>query len=153
MIEIVNTTKHKINKQKIITLSEAFLREFKNSEVDVSIAIVGDRRIKILNKEYRGYDKPTDVLSFAGAEWEGNLLGEVIINPQELKRLSKYKEILEYVGLTYPPKNLKKTENYLFYFILIHGLLHLVGYDDDVETDRQEMLRLGRKFLSKYDIM
>jgi len=153
MIEIINTTKHKINKQKIITLGEAFLREFKKSEVDISIAVVGDRRIKILNNEYRGHNKTTDVLSFAGAEWEGNLLGEVIINPQELKRLSKYKEILEYVGLSYPPKNLKKTENYLFYFILIHGLLHLVGYDDDVEADRQEMLKLGRNFLSKYDIM
>jgi len=153
MIEIINTTKHKINKQKIITLGEAFLREFKKSEVDISIAVVGDRRIKILNNEYRGHNKTTDVLSFAGAEWEGNLLGEVIINPQELKRLSKYKEILEYVGLSYPPKNLKKTETYLFYFILIHGLLHLVGYDDDVEADRQEMLKLGRNFLSKYDIM
>ena len=153
MIEIINTTKHKINKQKIITLGEAFLREFKKSEVDISIAVVGDRRIKILNNEYRGHNKTTDVLSFAGAEWEGNLLGEVIINPQELKRLSKYKEILEYVGLSYPPKNLKKTETYLFYFILIHGLVHLVGYDDDVEADRQEMLKLGRNFLSKYDIM
>lgn len=153
MIEIVNTTRHKINKTKIVDLSEAFLHQFKKSEVDVSIAIVGDRRIQILNKQYRGLDKPTDVLSFAGAEWEGNLLGEVIINPQELKRLSKYKEILEYVGLSYPAKNLKKTETYLFYFILIHGLLHLVGYDDSEEIDRQEMLKLGRNFLSKYDIM
>jgi probable rRNA maturation factor len=153
MIEIVNTTRHQINKKKIIALSEAFLHEFKHSEVDVSIAIVGDRRIQILNKQYRGFDKPTDVLSFTGAEWEGNLLGEVIINPREIKKLSKYKEILEFVGLSYPPKNLKKAETYLFYFILIHGLLHLVGYDDNEEVDRQEMLHLGKKFLSKRDIM
>lgn len=153
MIEIVNTTRHQINKKKIITLSDAFLHQFKHSEVDVSVAVVGNRRIQLLNKQYRGLDKPTDVLSFAGAEWEGNLLGEVIINPQELKKLSKYKEILEFVGLSYPPKNLKKTETYLFYFILIHGLLHLVGYDDSEEADRQEMLTLGKKFLSKHDIM
>ena len=153
MIEIINTTKYKINRQKIIILSEAFLRQFKKSEVDISLAIVGDRRIQKLNNQYRGHDKPTDVLSFAGTEWEGNLLGEIIINPQEIKRLSKYKEILQFVGLSYPAKNLKKTETYLFYFILIHGLLHLVGYDDDVETDRQQMLKLGRDFLSKYDIM
>ena len=118
MIEIVNTTRHKINKKKIIALSEAFLHKFQKSKVDVSVAVVGDERIKTLNKQYRGYNKTTDVLSFAGAEWEGNLLGEVIINPNELKRLSKYKEILEFVGLSYPPKNLKKTEEYLFYFIL-----------------------------------
>jgi probable rRNA maturation factor len=153
MIEIVNTTRHKINKKKIIVLSEAFLHKFKKSEVDVSIAVVGDERIKVLNKQYRGINKTTDVLSFAGAEWEGNLLGEVIINPNELKRLTKYKEIINFVGLSYPPKNLKKTEEYLFYFILIHGLLHLVGYDDCEEEDRQQMLKLGRDFLTKHDII
>lgn len=153
MIEIVNTTKYKINRLQINKLSEAFLRHFKNSQVDVSIAIVGDRRIQLLNKEYRGLNKPTDVLSFAGAEWEGNLLGEVIINPNEIKKLKRYQEILEFVDLSYPPKNLKKAETYLFYFILIHGLLHLVGYNDSEENDRQEMLLLGKKFLSKHDII
>lgn len=153
MIEIVNTTKHKINRKKIVALSEAFLRQFKNSEVDVSIAIVGAKRIQKINYEYRGHNKPTDVLSFAGAEWEGNLLGEVIINPQELKKLAKYREILTQVGFSYPLKNLKKTETYLFYFILIHGLLHLIGYDDNLESDRQEMLKLGREFLSKHVII
>lgn len=153
MIEIVNTTRQHISKKKIITISEAFLHAFKKSKVDVSIAIVGDKKIKKLNHQYRGHNKPTDVLSFSGAEWEGNLLGEVIINPQEIKRLSKYKEILEFIGFSYPPKNLKITETYLFYFILVHGLLHLIGYDDDIETDRQEMLKLGQKFLSKHDII
>lgn len=153
MIEIINTTKYKINKKKITSLCESFLKQFKNSRVDVSLAIVGSQRIQILNKQYRGIDKPTDVLSFAGAEWEGNLLGEVIVNPGEIKKISKYKEILEFIEQPYPPKNLRKTETYLFYFILVHGLLHLVGYDDHEEVDRQEMLRLGKKFLSKHDIM
>lgn len=153
MIEIVNTTRYKINRRQIITIGEAFLQHFKNSRVDVSLAIVGSTRMKLLNNQYRGINKSTDVLSFAGAEWEGNLLGEVIINPQEIKKFSKYKEILEFVGLDYPVKNFKKTEKYLFYFILIHGLLHLVGYDDSEELERQEMLLLGKKFLSKHDII
>ena len=153
MIEIINTTKIKINKKQIISLSESFLEVFKNCHVDVSLAIVGDAKMKALNKQYRGHDKTTDVLSFAGAEWEGNLLGEVIINPHEIKRLSKYKEILEFMGLTYPPQNLKKAETYLFYFILIHGLLHLIGYNDENEGERQKMLELGRNFLAKHVIM
>jgi len=153
MIEITNTTKSKINKKKIILICETFLQVFKNSRVDVSIAIVGDSRIKALNNQYRGHNKATDVLSFAGAEWEGNLLGEVIVNPQEIKRLSKYKEILEFVGYSYPPKSVKAAEDYLFYFILVHGLLHLVGYSDDEENDRQNMLLLGQDFLSKHGIM
>jgi probable rRNA maturation factor len=153
MIEIINTTRVKINKKQIVNLSELFLQTFKNCRVDVSIAIIGDAKMRILNKQYRGHDKTTDVLSFAGAEWEGNLLGEVIINPQEIKRLNKYKEILEFVGLNYPPKNLKKAETYLFYFILIHGLLHLIGYDDELEIERQKMLELGRNFLAKHVII
>jgi len=153
MIEITNTTKLKINKKKIVAVSEDFLRVFKHGQVDVSLAIVGDVRIRALNNTYRGHDKTTDVLSFAGAEWEGNLLGEVIINPQEIKRLSKYKEILEFVGLKYPPNNLKAAADYLFYFILVHGLLHLVGYNDETENDRQQMLKLGRDFLNKHGIM
>lgn len=153
MIEIINTTKYKINRRQIRALSEAFLLHFKNSRVDVSLAVVGNQRMQLLNKQYRGIDKSTDVLSFAGAEWEGNLLGEVIINPHEIKKFSKYKEILEFVDLSYPVKNIKKTEKYLFYFILIHGLLHLVGYDDGTEPERQEMLFLGKKFLSKHVII
>jgi len=149
MIEISNTTKTKISKQKIISLSEAFLRHFEKSQVDVSVAIISEQRMKSLNNSYRGHDITTDVLSFAGAEWEGNLLGEVLINPYELKKLSKYKEILKFCGFTYPLQNITKVENYLFYFILVHGLLHLIGYDDDEEAERQEMLMLGRDFLKK----
>ncbi|MFZ2310646.1 MAG: rRNA maturation RNase YbeY [Patescibacteria group bacterium] len=149
MIEISNTTRVKISKTKITAYSEAFLRCFKKSEVDVSIAIISKSRMKSLNNSYRGKDATTDVLSFAGAEWEGNLLGEVLINPHELKKLSKYKEILEFCGFTYPLRSVTKAENYLFYFILVHGLLHLVGYDDHEENERQEMLTLGRDFLKK----
>lgn len=149
MIEISNTTRIKISKTKITSLSQAFLRHFKKSEVDVSIAIIGASRMKDLNNSYRGHDATTDVLSFAGAEWEGNLLGEVLINPHELKKLSKYREILEFCGFTYPWRSVTKVENYLFYFILIHGLLHLIGYDDCEESERQEMLTLDRDFLKK----
>ncbi len=149
MIEISNTTKVKISVKKISFLGEAFLQEFKKSQVDVSVAIISERKMRVLNKSYRGYDKTTDVLSFSGTEWEGNLLGEVLINPHELKKLSKYREILVASGFSYPPTNLKQAEDYLFYFILIHGFLHLLGYNDQIESDRQEMLMLGRDFLKK----
>ena len=153
MIEITNTTKNKINEKRIIATGEAFIKKFKPTKTDVSLVIVGDRRIRRLNRDYRKIDKATDVLSFSSASWEKKLLGEIIINPQEIKRLSKYKEILEFTGFNYPPKNLKTAENYLFYFILVHGLFHLIGYDDAQESDRQIMLKLGRDFLAKRDIM
>jgi probable rRNA maturation factor len=149
MIEISNTTKVKINSARIKKIAEAFLHEFERNQVDISIAVIGNKKMRELNCNYRGADKTTDVLSFAGAEWEGNLLGEVLINPHEVKKISKYKEILEFVGFSYPLSNVKKVEDYLFYFILVHGLLHLLGYDDEEEVNRQEMLKLGRNFLKK----
>lgn len=146
MIEIANTTNFKINKSEIALIFEAFFKFFKLKKGDVSLAIVGDGRMKTLNNIYRGYNKTTDVLSFTDTQ-------EIIINHQEIKRLSKYKEILEFIGINYPPKNLKKTQQYLFYFIFVHGLLHLIGYNDESEKDRLEMLTLGLNFLTKHGII
>lgn len=146
MIEIANTTNFKVNKPEVSLIFEAFFKFFKVKRGDVSLAIIGDRRMKTLNSIYRGYNKTTDVLSFTDTQ-------EIIINPQEIKRLSKYKEILEFIGINYPPKNLKKTQEYLFYFIFVHGLLHLIGYNDEKEKDRLEMLALGLNFLTKHGII
>jgi len=44
---------------------------------------------------------------------------------------------------------MKKLQKYLLFFALVHGLLHLAGYDDKKEIDRLEMVRLGQKFLEK----
>jgi len=43
----------------------------------------------------------------------------------------------------------KKNQQYLFYFLLVHGLLHLVGYNDSSKRERHEMLYQGKKFLSR----
>ena len=101
-----------------------------------------------LNNDYRGIDKTTDVLSFAGDQvFDGNdknkYLGEVIMNFAEIKKVNKYLDIFAKA-----PK-----PDYLFYFIFIHGLLHLVGYDDVTEKGRLEMIRRGKDFLQKNGII
>lgn len=146
MIEIANQTKTKINSKKILAIGEAFVRFFKVKQIDISLAIVGDQRMRTLNNIYRGYDKTTDVLSFTDT-WE------IIINPQEIKRLSRYREILEFIGVSYPPKNIQRTQEYLLYFIFVHGLLHLIGYNDEKESERLEMLASGLNFLTKHGII
>lgn len=148
MIEINNTTSQKINTAKTRKLIEAFLRVYKKSACEVSIAIIGASRMRRLNNDYRGIDKPTDVLSFSGSG-EGkkpekgkpsNYLGEVIINIEEVKKANKYLEVF----------GIKKSADYIFYFLLIHGLLHLVGYNDEREADRLKMLSLGERFLEEW---
>lgn len=149
MIEINNTTSQKINSVKTRKLIEDFLRVYKKSAFEVSIAIIGASRMRRLNNDYRGIDKPTDVLSFSGSG-EGiggrkkasvqKYLGEVIINIEEVKKANKYLEVF----------GIKKSADYIFYFLLIHGLLHLVGYNDEREADGLKMLSLGEGFLEEW---
>ena len=140
MIAINNTTKQKINLTQTRKIVEQFLRVYKKTNWEISIALIGDQKMKRLNQLYRQVNKTTDVLSFRGGEFMNKYLGEVIINVNYLKRPAQYQTIF----------SKKPSFNYLFYFILIHGLLHLIGYDDSTEQDRQKMIIRGQKFLAKY---
>ncbi|MFZ4631740.1 MAG: rRNA maturation RNase YbeY [Patescibacteria group bacterium] len=144
MLEINNTTKQKINLAKTKKIVDSWLKANKKSSYTVSLALVGAKKIKRLNSDYRGIDKATDILSFVGDSLGGNepgekYLGEIIINLDETKKANKYLEVFK----------VKKSVDYIFYFLLIHGLLHLIGYEDDKDSDRLKMLKLGGDFLKK----
>lgn len=142
MLEINNTTKRKINSTKTKRIVEAWLRENRKSAWSVSLAIVGSRRMRRLNNDYRGIDKTTDVLSFSatGNGLNDKYLGEIVINIDEVDKANKYLEVF----------SLKKPAEYIFNFLLVHGLLHLIGYNDEREVDRQKMLLLGEEFLQTF---
>lgn len=135
MIEINNTTKKKIDQAAAKRLALAFLSAHGQTRKNLSIAIVGPARMRTLNRRYRGLDRSTDVLSFAGS---GEDLGEIIINYDEVEKAGKYLEVFGSL----------KTPRYIFLFLLVHGLLHLIGYDDRKAADRLEMLRRGEEFLT-----
>ncbi len=137
MTEINNTTAQKINQPKIKKIVADFLIAHKKNNREVSVAVIGASRMQRLNNDYRGINRPTDVLSFGGS---GQQLGEVIINIEEVKKAHKYLEVF----------GIKKSAEYIFCFLLIHGLLHLIGYDDDKESGRRQMLKMGETFLEKY---
>lgn len=129
MVEINNATKQKINLALVKETAQHFLRVYKKKKYEISIAFVGDSVIRKLNRNYRKIDKVTDVLSFPG---EGIFLGEVIIDYAQIKRQAK---------------KYGKTVKQELVFILVHGLLHLLGYDDKTEKGAKEMERLGKKFI------
>jgi len=141
MVEINNQTKQKINELKIRRLAAKFLKVYHKTNVEVSVALVSALTIKKLNYQYRKINQATDILSFPGQTKK--YLGEIIINPAAAKRTG---QALEREGLL-----LKKTGQrqpaYVLYFLIVHGLLHLVGYDDQSAPARQKMLALGKKFL------
>jgi len=125
MIEINNTTKTKIPVAKMKRIIEKFILVYKLKDFSVSIAIIGDQPMRELNYLYRGYDRPTDVLSFTE-------LREIIIDIKAIERQAK---------------ELGQSRDSELWFILVHGLLHLIGYDDNTENKRLKMIARGEDFL------
>ena len=100
---------------------------------EVSLMFTDDETIHEMNREYRGIDRPTDVLSFALEEGEEeeiyggpeeNLLGDIIISVETATRQAE-----EYGH---------SVEREMA-FLALHGMLHLLGYDHMGEEERKEM--------------
>lgn len=124
------------NRQREIKVDAIRLRRFLEraaegvapADASATLVLVGDRRIHALNREFRGYDKPTDVLSFPCRpdDTEGeSYLGDIVISVETARRQA----VAHRVGLV---RELQ--------VLALHGLLHLLGYDH--ETDHGEMRRL-----------
>jgi len=136
MIEINNRTRGRIDERAVREAAAAFLRLKKKKQVGLSIAFIGDKAMRKLNRVYRRRDRTTDVLSFEGDRRSGDF-GEIIINYQEIKRQAR---------------RLGHSAKQELIFILIHGLLHLDGLDDDTEKKRLAMIAAGEKILKKINI-
>lgn len=133
-IEINNRTKSQPDLNLIRRVVKKFFSAYQLRAKEISLALIGDSEMKKINLAYRGRNKPTDILSFAG---EGDFLGELVID---------YAQIKKQAGRF---GNSPKQE---LVFILVHGLLHLVGYDDRTESQRLKMVKLGEEFIKKMKI-
>ena len=96
---------------------------------EMSLVLAGDRLLRRLNRDYRGEDRPTDVLSFPGEGGEAGL-GDVVISVETAERNARS------AGLTLA----RELEE-----LALHGFLHVLGYDH--ETDGGTMFRLQRRIL------
>ncbi|MBF0504329.1 MAG: rRNA maturation RNase YbeY [Candidatus Omnitrophica bacterium] len=129
------------NLQKKISIPETKIRralssalsKFKCPSGSLSIVFVGVRRMRTINKKYLGHDYVTDVLSFELSKG----LGEIIICPRmasanaDFYKTSTEKEIILYV---------------------IHGLLHLQGFDDHNPKDTIQMRSMENMLLGKQNL-
>lgn len=135
----------KINRKKIREIIRKILQQLKiDEQVEVSILFTTDKFIKSLNKKYRGIDEPTDVLSFSlqegivkSPEVLGNrLLGDVIISTETAQRQAD---------------TLNHSVEKEVILLLIHGLLHLIGYDHIEEEDSKVMRQKEMELLNNFD--
>jgi len=99
---------------------------------EVSVLFCADGRMRTLNRRWRGLDRPTDVLSFpAGAASDG-FLGDIVISVPYASRSARRRE-------EPPSREIDR--------LLVHGLLHLAGYDHETDEGQMDALegRLRRR--------
>jgi probable rRNA maturation factor len=141
MIEVINRQrKLPIECARWQTFATKASRTLPVAAAGATIAFVSDRAMRELNRTWRGKRSTTDVLSFPAeqAEFEraeGSTLGDIVISIEQAARQAKEH------GLSF--------ENEIAQLI-VHGLLHLSGYDHD--TDQGEMNRLELKLRKRLGI-
>ena len=120
------------NEEIIEVVNFVLASENVTKKIEVSISIVNNDEIHQLNRQWRGIDKPTDVLSFeCDSVWDNTIsdddlteLGDVIIAPDVIVEQAKQ------FGNT--PQNEMR-------LMLVHGMLHLLGYDHIIDDEAQIM--------------
>ena len=125
-----------------------------NEEVEVSVALVDDAYIQELNRDYRGKDCATDVLSFAFRDSE-----EEEINYEDLEDEIEFEEaeVLGDIVISLETAQRQASEfGHSFErevaFLTVHGLLHLIGYDHMTEAEEKVMLAKQESVLSASEI-
>ncbi len=150
-IDIINKTKQKIRAREMAELAAIFAKKYRLKFSSLAVVFVGRQRIHSLNRLYRRQDRPTDVLSFSPADFP-EAVAELILCPAVIYRTRNYREVFpnapELFANNLSAAKKKKLTEYLLFFVLVHGLLHLAGHDDSQESDRLQMLALGQKFLA-----
>ncbi|MCB7153677.1 rRNA maturation RNase YbeY [Bacillus stercoris] len=151
LIDIVDETgsvSEEMLKEVENLLQFAAEREGVQDQAEVSVTIVTNDDIQQINKEYRGKDTPTDVISFAlEEEGEGEVeivgaemppvLGDIIISADRTREQAE-----EY----------NHTFKRELGFLAVHGFLHLLGYDHMTKEEEEEMFTKQKDLLDAYGL-
>ncbi len=124
---------HQVDETRLRRAVAAILADAGIARGSVSIAVVDDARIHELNRQFLEHDYPTDVLSFVLEQQPGELEGEVIVSADTAARMA------DSFAWT--------TDDELLLYV-IHGTLHLVGYDDLEDEPRQQTRAAEQRYLS-----
>lgn len=131
MLEVINIhSSIKVNKGRLKKFLKEKIKEMGVSIKEINVVLTDDEYIRRLNRDYRGVDSPTDVLSFSMGEDE--VWGDVYIS------LDTAKKQAEEQGW-----DLEREVR----FLTIHGILHLIGYNDEDEEGYLKMMELTEKLL------
>lgn len=136
-LQIFNTTTLKLpcEEADCIKVFEFVAKHEQASFDSVEVAYVDEEEIIRVNKEFLQRDYVTDIISFSYDEDDSNIEGTLYCClPRIIDQAKEFDQPIEKEFLR----------------ILIHGLLHLIGYDDQTDTEKAEMTRLEDQYLSMF---
>ena len=123
------------------------------SDAELSLVITSQEKVKRLNKDYRGKDAPTDVLSFymmsAGREVDAESPG-FITPPDGLRHLGEV--IISYPQAVLQAKEHQHSVKRELAILIIHGVLHLLGYDHEEPEPGDEMRTIEKEILGQIGV-
>ncbi len=119
-----------------------------NRPVELSLIITSDEEVHKLNRNYRGIDATTDVISFALSENVADT--EFVTPPDRISRLGEV--IISYPQAASQAKENKQTIKAELAWLVVHGLLHLLGYDHQDDESEAIMRKREDKILRGIDL-
>ena len=131
---------------------QVLIAEGVNPEVELGLVITTQERVRELNRDYRGRDEPTDVLAFAMMPARGKAEADIpvfVTPPDGVLHLGE-------VVISYPQAVVQAEEHQHsvereITILIIHGVLHLLGYDDEKSAPRQRMIAREAEILSRIE--
>lgn len=134
-VEVANEQEqHRVDADQLIQAVRVVLAGEAVERAEVSVAVVDDPTIHTLNRKYLQHDYATDVLSFLLSGADEPLEGEVIASADTANR-----ESTQY-GWSWMDE---------LSLYIIHGTLHLIGYDDSTDAAREQMRAKEKEYLNK----
>lgn len=126
-----------IDNQTSFNIDETFLQRVSQTltDKDIELVVTTNAVIQEMNKEYRNVDKATDVLSFPYEEMPRAPLGSIVISVNFVQQKAE---------------EFSHSQNDEFSLLFIHGLLHLLGYDHEV--DNGEMRAKEEELINKFKL-
>jgi probable rRNA maturation factor len=107
------------------------------SGAELAIVLADDSAIRLLNRDWRGVDAATNVLSFPGADCRGRHLGDIVLAFETIAREARAE---------------KRPFAHHLAHLAVHGFLHLIGYDHERDQDAETMERTEREILRELAI-
>ena len=129
MIELDNRTSLDVNEQLLAQITKTLTKK------DIELIVTTDDEMRSINSEHRGIDKSTDVLSFPYEDMPMSPLGSIVISSSHVEEKAK---------------EFSHTTDDEFTLLFIHGLLHLLGFDHEVDSG--EMRTKEKKLIEQFDL-